>query len=79
MFGDVRVAATALALVAGLAFVVAGIGYLTGQAWWPLLALGAGVASFVLILLIFTPWWLVALAIDVTIAVLAWGASTRGT
>jgi hypothetical protein len=76
MFGDVRVAATALAVAAGLAFVVSGGGYLMGQDWWPALALGASAASIVLMLLTFTPWWLVALAIDATIAVLAWRAST---
>ena len=75
MFGDVRVAATALGLAAGLAFVVSGVGYLAGQAWWPALALGASAASIVLMLLTFTPWWLIALAIDAAVAVLAWRAS----
>lgn len=75
LFGDMRVATTAMGLAAGLAFVVSGVGYLAGQAWWPALALGASAASIVLMLLTFTPWWLVGLAIDATVAVLAWRAS----
>jgi len=48
MFGDVRGAAIALALVAGTAFVVSGICYLAGQDWWAPVAAVAGGTSSVL-------------------------------
>jgi hypothetical protein len=77
MLGDVRGAAIALALLAGAAFVVSGVGYLAGQDWWAPLALVAGGVSVVLMLLTFTPWWLFGLAINAAIGVLAWRAIQR--
>jgi hypothetical protein len=74
MFGDVRGAAAALAVLAAGGFVVSGISYLAGQDWWAPAALGAAAVSIVLLILTFTPWWLLALVIDAAIALVAWRA-----
>jgi hypothetical protein len=74
MFGEVRGAAAALAVLAAGGFVASGIGYLAGQDWWAPVSLGAAAVSIVLLILTFTPWWLLALAIDAAIAVVAWRA-----
>jgi hypothetical protein len=74
LFGDVRVVAAVGAVVAGAAFVVSGIAYLTAQDWWAAWALAAAGISLVLLVVTFTPWWLLAMLIDVGIAVLAWRA-----
>jgi len=42
--------------------------------WWAPAALGAAAVSIVLLILTFTPWWLLALVIDAAIAVVAWRA-----
>jgi hypothetical protein len=76
LFGEVRGAAVLLAALAGTAFVVSGVAYLAGQDWWAAAALAAAGVSGLLMLLTFTPWWLAGLAIDATIAVLAWRAVT---
>jgi hypothetical protein len=77
MFGDIRAAATILAVLAGAAFVVTGIAYLSGQDWWAPLALVASGVSIVLLLVTFTPWWIFGLLINAVIAVLAWRAVQR--
>lgn len=71
LFEDVGILAVTLGLLAGLGFIVSGCGYLLGQPWWPFVALAAAAISFVLLLLTFTPWWLLALAIDIGIALVA--------
>lgn len=76
LFGDIRVAATTLALAAGAGFVVSGSAYLLQQDWWAVIALVSAAASLSLLLLTFTPWWLLGLAIDVVVAVTAWLAWT---
>ena len=38
------------------------------------MSLGATAVSIVLVILTFTPWWLLALAIDAAIALVAWRA-----
>lgn len=74
IFGDVRGLAVVIAVVAALVFVVAGVGYLSTAAWWPTAAVVASGASLALILLTFTPWFLLGAVIDVVILVLAWRA-----
>lgn len=76
--GDVRVAATILAVAAGGASVVGGTGVLAQQPWAPGLVLIAAAVSAVLLLLTFTPWWLAALAIDLVIGILAVRSLGRG-
>ena len=76
IFGDVRVPASMLAVVAGGAFMVAGASVLAHQAWAPVVVVGAAGLSGALLLLTFTPWWLAGLAIDLAVGILAiraWG------
>jgi hypothetical protein len=60
-----------VAVVAG--FVVAGLGFLANQGWWPPLVVTAAVASFLLLGLFYHPWLTLGLVIDIVIvaAVLA--------
>lgn len=76
MLGEVRGPAVVLAAVAGALFVVSGGAHLAGQDWWAAAALAAAGVSGLLMLLTFTPWWLAGLAINVTIAFMAWRAVT---
>jgi hypothetical protein len=72
LFGDVGILATLLGVAAGTVFVISGIGYLTGQAWWAVTAvIGAGMSTG-LMLLTFTPWWIIGIAINMIIALLSW-------
>lgn len=54
----------ALGLVVGIALVAAGFGFLTHQAWWPPVAIGAAASSLLLFAMFFTPWWLAGIAIS---------------
>lgn len=72
VFGNVRPIAILLAVVAAIAFVAAGAGYFGGQEWWALSAAAGAVVSIGLLALTFSPWWLAALAINVTILFVAW-------
>jgi hypothetical protein len=71
LFGDLGAVATAWGLFAGGGFVVSGIAYLLDAAWWPAALVVASGVSFVLLLATFTTWWLLALAIDVVLGVVA--------
>ena len=76
ILGDVRVAASILAVAAGGAFMVGGVSVLAHQAWAPVIVVGAAGLSSALLLLTFTPWWLAGLAIDLAVGILAiraWG------
>lgn len=76
IFGDVRVAASILAVVAGGAFMLGGASVIAQQAWAPVIVVCAAGLSSALLMLTFTPWWLAGLAIDLTLGVLAiraWG------
>jgi hypothetical protein len=72
--GDARILATTLGVLAGLGFIVSGCSYLLGQPWWPYAALASAAISLVLLLLTFTPWWVLALAIDIGIGLIAFRA-----
>jgi hypothetical protein len=74
VFGDIRVVSIVLALFCGVVLVAAGVGVLAGSSWWPRAAIGGAGGSIVLLLLTFTPWWLLALAIDLAIVVVSWRA-----
>lgn len=63
--------ATAGGLLAGSTFVVSGITYVLDASWWPLALGAASGLSLVLLLATFTTWWLLALAIDVALGVVA--------
>ena len=72
VFGDIRGLATLLGVTAGVMFIVTGIGYLTGQSWWAMAALAGAAVSTGLMVVTFTPWWILGLAINLIIAVLSW-------
>src|SRR5215213_8827652 len=57
IFGDVRMLSLISGIVVALALAAAGVAFLTGQQWWPQVALISGGASLVLFSLFFTPWW----------------------
>jgi hypothetical protein len=61
---DVRSLAVALALVAALGFVLAGVGFLAHQSWWGVFGVGAGALALVLMGLYFNPWLLAGIAIS---------------
>ena len=64
ILGDVRSLAVALALVAALGFVLAGVGFLAHQGWWNVFGIGAGAVALVLMGLYFNPWLLAGIAIS---------------
>ncbi|HVH53625.1 MAG TPA: hypothetical protein VNA32_05760 [Actinomycetota bacterium] len=64
ILGDVRSLAVALALVAAIGFVLAGVGFLSHQSWWGAFGIGAGVVALLLMGLYFNPWLLAGIAIS---------------
>jgi hypothetical protein len=68
-----------LALFCGVVLVAAEVGVLAHSGWWPQAAMIGAAGSIVLLLLTFTPWWLLALAIaiDIAIVVLSWRTLSR--
>jgi hypothetical protein len=64
VLGDARSLAVALALVAAIGFVVAGVGFLAHQDWWGVFGIGAGAVALVLMGLYFNPWLLAGIAIS---------------
>jgi hypothetical protein len=64
LLGDARSLGLALALVAAVGFVLAGVGFLTHQGWWGALGIGAGAVALVLMALYFNPWLLAGIAIS---------------
>ena len=69
IFGDTRRFSLILGLAVGLALTLAGLAFLTSQAWWPLMAVGAGVSSLLLFGIFFTPWWMAGIAISSALVV----------
>jgi hypothetical protein len=65
ILGDVRAFSLFFGIIVGLALAVAGIGYLGDLAWWPEVAVVAGVASLFLFAIFFTPWWAAGIAISI--------------
>lgn len=64
LLGDVKPLALALALVAAMGFVLAGVGFLAHQSWWGAFGIGAGAVALVLMALFFNPWLLAGIAIS---------------
>jgi hypothetical protein len=71
IFGDVRLPSLIIGVAVGVALAIAGFGFLTHQAWWPPVAIGAGVASLLLFAAFFTPWWLAGIAISTAFVIAA--------
>ena len=71
LVGDARTLSLVLAVVAGLFIAVAGVGFLTDQAWWSIAAVIGGGLSLALFGLFFTPWWAAAIAISMALVVAA--------
>lgn len=71
LIGEARAVSVALAVLAGALLIVAAIGYATGQDWSAYAAIGGSLVSIVLIILVFNPWLLLGVAIDVAIVALA--------
>jgi hypothetical protein len=64
LLGDARPLAVILALVAAAGFVLAGIGFITQQAWWAFTGISAGAVALLLMTLYFNPWLLAGIAIS---------------
>jgi hypothetical protein len=56
LLGDARTLALTLAVVAAVAFVATGGGYLAQQDWWAAAAVAAGAVAVALMALYFNPW-----------------------
>jgi hypothetical protein len=72
LVGDRRSFGFGFALAVALAFGVAGGAYLAQAGWWPTATIVASALSFALLLVYFTKWWIVGIAISVALAVAAW-------
>jgi hypothetical protein len=77
MLGNVRVVSMVLAVLCGIVLVAAGVGVLAQWSWWPQAAIIGAAGSIALLLFTFTPWWLLALAIDIAIVVLSGSSYLR--
>jgi hypothetical protein len=64
LVGDTRPVAVVIALVAAAGFVLAGIGFITHQAWWAITGIGAGAVALLLMTLYFNLWLLAGIAIS---------------
>jgi hypothetical protein len=76
LFAEVRPVVVTLALVAAGGFALSGVAYGTHLDVWAVLATVAAVASMGLIVATFTPWWTLAVVIDVLILYAAWQSAT---
>ena len=74
LFGDVREAALAFALVVTAAFLVAAGAVIADAGWWPWAGIVAAALSVLLLTLFLSPWWAIGLAIDAAVIVVAWRA-----
>jgi predicted exporter len=64
LLGDARPLAVVIALMAAAGFVLAGVGFITQQAWWAVTGIGAGGVALLLMTLFFNPWLLAGIAIS---------------
>jgi hypothetical protein len=69
LLGDARGPASAVAVVAALGFVLAGIGVLGHQSWWAGIGIASGALAVLLMVVYFNPWLVVGIAISVAIVV----------
>lgn len=71
LLGDARATSVVLAVSAGVLLVLAGVGWLSGQGWWSMAGIAGGAVSLALFGLYFTPWWLIGIAISVSVVLVA--------
>lgn len=71
LLGDNRMVAVVLAGLAALAFVLTAFGYGLDVGWWPTTMLVASAVSIVVMVVTFTPWWLVGIALDLALVAYA--------
>ena len=71
VLGDARAFSLGFGVLVGVALIVAAIGFLTNQSWWPTAAIGASIASLMLFGIFFTPWWAAGIAISIALLVAA--------
>jgi hypothetical protein len=64
LVGDARPVAVVIALVVAAGFALAGIGFITHQAWWAVTGIGASAAALLLMILFFNPWLLAGITIS---------------
>jgi predicted exporter len=64
LVGDARTLAVGIALLAAAGFLLAGVGFITQQAWWAFTGIGAGAVALLLMTLFFNPWLLAGIAIS---------------
>lgn len=69
LLGDARALSAVLGVIVGLAFVTTGVAVLGHFAWWPNLAVVAGVAGAALMVIWFDPWLSLGLAISLAVLV----------
>jgi hypothetical protein len=69
LLGDVKWLATAVAIAAALGFVLAGVGFVGHQTWWAGFGIAAGALAVLLMVVYFSPWLIVGIAISVAIVV----------
>jgi hypothetical protein len=67
LLGDTRTLAIVLAVVAAIAFVATGGGFLAEQVWWAGAAVAAGAVAVMLMALYFSPWLVAGIAISAAI------------
>jgi len=67
LIGDSRSIAVPTSLILALALAATGVGLLSGQSWWAMLALAAGAVGALFTLVYFNPWLSLAVAINAAI------------
>ena len=74
LLGDARAVGFDLALLSAAGFVVTAIAFIAGAVWWPAAALISAGLSALLLVVFFSPWWLIGLALDGAVVIAAWRA-----
>ena len=78
LFAKSRPTMVALGAVASAAFVAAGVGVLAHQDWWASFGALGAVVSLALIVATFTPWWILAVVINLAVLYAAWATISQG-
>jgi hypothetical protein len=72
LFASSRPTMVALGVTAAATLGLAGIAVLADQGWWAAVAAVGAVVSLALIVATFTPWWSVAVLINIVVLYVAW-------